>query len=255
MTTFAIQYGSLVLADTPNGIAIADINRQVSKNIQQEQLPKAHGSIIPISKRQDIIIKIAGTCAGTSYSDARGKMDALKAVLEAAGEQSLQLDDDRYILAQYTNFTEAFVKMNRLIDFSFDVVASFPFYLAASITSDTHTPTSTVGYTVNNPGNAEARAKMTFTAPGGSAVADKLKFQNTTNGAILQYRGSIAASKALVVNNRLDQTTQSCLNDGTEDGLNLEGDFITLLPGNNTLVLTSAIASIVVKTEFRATYL
>jgi phage-related protein len=254
MTTFAIQYGSLVLADTPNGIAISDINRQIEKNIQQFDLPKAHGSIIPIAKRQDVLIQIQGTCAGTSYADARSKMDALKAALEQAGEQALSLDDDRYILVQYKNFSETFVKMTRLISFSFDVVASYPFYLAAAITNDTRTPTSGVGYVINNPGNAEARVKMTFTAPG-SPVADALKFQNQTNGCILQYRGTIAATKALIVNNRLDQATQTVLNDGSDDSLHMEGDFITLAPGNNTLVLTSAVGSIQVKTEFRPTYL
>lgn len=255
MTTFAIQYGSLVLADNPNGIAISAINRQVEKNVQQFELPKAHGAIIPIAKRKDIIIKMTGTLADTSYANARTKLDALLNAIEASSEQQLSVDDDRYILVQYRNFSYSYKSKNNFIDFSFDVVAAYPFYLAAAVTTDNTTPTSGVGYTVNNPGNAEARAKITFTAPGGSAVADALKFQNQTTGAILQYRGTIAAGKSLVINNRLDQTNQSVLNDGSDDRLNLEGDYITLMPGNNTLVLTSSVASIAVKTEFRATYL
>lgn len=248
-----IDIGSFNL-DTTNNIAIKDINVKVAKAISQADLAKAHGSVIPIGKRKNMTVQIKGTIIGADYDALRTNLDALKAALEATSEQKLTLDDDRYLMVQYSGFAYSYATLRTFADFSFDLVASDPFWLSETLTEDERTPTSGVGYTIANAGNAATRVKVTLTKLGSGAVVNDAKLQNTTTGEEFQYLGTINSTKALVVNNRVDDADQSVENDGTDDIANFEGDFITLNPGNNTIIFTGT-AGVQVTLEYREAWL
>lgn len=118
--------------------------------------------------------------------------------------------------------------------------------------TDIRTPTSGVGYTINNAGNAPARVKIEVTAPGGG-IADNCQIENTTRGELCKYRGTIAAADVLEIDNHYDTDDFEVLNDGVSDMKNFEGDFIMLSPGDNTIEYTGT-AGAQIKLTFRDTY-
>lgn len=248
-----INIGSFDLEDSTNGVAIAEISVAVAKSVQQFALPKYHGSVIPIGKRTALNVRLQGTIKGSAYDDLRSKLDALKAAFESSSEQSLTLDDDRILKVQYKNFSYGYKALRTLADFSVELVASDPFWYAASLTTSSAVRTSGAGFTINNPGNAPTRVKLQI-SNSGSAIADDCKVENQTTGELLQYRGTLAAADDLIINNRVDAEDVAVTNDGTDDIANFEGDFITLNPGNNTIVFTGT-AGTTVAVIYRAAYL
>jgi len=118
--------------------------------------------------------------------------------------------------------------------------------------TDTRVPTSGIGYVLTNNGNAPARVKIEVTAPGGN-ITDNLKIENTTTGKSLQFRGTITEYTDLEIDNRYDTDDFEVLNNGADDHANLEGDFLTLQPGNNTIVYTGTVNAIIA-ISWRDTY-
>lgn len=233
-------------------LTISDINIRVSKSLGSHPLPKYHGSVIPIGKRSAIRIKLSGTCIGTEYDDLRTNLDALKAAFENSSEQNFTIDDDRVIKAQYEGFSYSFANLRTFAEFEVNLIVSDPFWYAASLTTDTRTPTSGVGYTINNPGNAPARVKISGSRAAGSIV-DLFKVTNSTTGEIAQFRGTVATADILVIDNRVSSGDLSVTNDGVDAIDEFEGSFITLNPGDNTIVFTGA-AGVSLTLEFYPAY-
>jgi len=123
-------------------------------------------------------------------------------------------------------------------------LAHDPLWLGTE-TSDSRTPSTGVGYTLNNSGNANARVKIVITAPGGD-ITDDMQIENTTVGLLCKYRGTVTATKDLEIDNRYDTDDFEVKNDGTLDMANFEGDFIYLQPGNNTIELTGTMGVTVI---------
>lgn len=243
-----LKFGTLELNST-NNITISNIDVKENKAVKAFNIPKSDSAVAETAKRNTLLITVSGDIAGTGYDDLRSNLDALRAGLQN-GKQQLTLDDDRYIVCQLKNFSYPFVKLQILAKWTAVFISNDPVWLAQSETVDDRTPTSGVGYTVNNPGNAPVRVKIEFTAPGGG-IADNIQFENTTNGELMKYRGTLAAGNDLEVDNRFDTEDFEVLNNGVDDHANYEGDFITLEPGNNTLEFTGE-ASTDVKVTFRA---
>lgn len=246
-----IDIGTFNLDET-NKVAINDINIRISKKLSQSKIPKQEGSIIPVAKRAEIDIALSGTIIGTDYDNLRANLDNLKAAFESEAEQKLTLDDDRFIMVQYKDFSYSYETLRTFSKFSVTVVASYPLWLSETLSSDERVPTSGVGYTINNPGNAPTRLKVTITAPAGG-ISDDCVLENTTKNDLMKYRGTIAAGKSLIVNDRMDQDDQTVTNDGVEDWANFEGDFLSLDPGDNTIKFTGTSGS-TVKLEFRGAW-
>ncbi len=239
--------------DQTNNVAIEDINISVAKSIQEFDLPKFHGAVVPIGKRKTLGVRIRGTITGSNYDNLRAMLDGLKGAFESSSEQNLTLDDDRILKVQYRNFAYSYKTLRTFADFSVDLVASDPFWYAASITTHDENPAvSTTPFVVNNPGNAPARVRVQISNASGNII-DNCRLENQTTGETMQYRGTVLMGKNLVVNNRMDLQDLAVTNDGVDDIKNFEGDFLTLNPGNNTLVFTGT-GSTRVKIEFRAAY-
>lgn len=239
--------------DQANNIAVEDINISVAKSIQEFDLPKFHGSVIPIGKRKTLSVRIRGTITGSNYDNLRSKLDGLKGAFESNSEQNLTLDDDRILKVQYRNFAYSYKTLRTFSDFSVDLVAQDPFWYAANLTTSDQNPV-TVGtpFIVNNPGNAPARVKVQV-SHATAAIQDDCRLENQTTGETMQYRGTIFSGQNLIVNNKMDSPDLSVTNNGSDDIKNFEGDFITLNPGNNSLVFTG-VNGTRVQIIFRAAY-
>lgn len=241
--------------DSTNGISISDLSFQIAKTIQTFEILKDHQSVIPVAKRKDMAIRLRGQLVSSNYDALRTALDSLKYALESSSEQKFTTDDDRYIMAQYRNFGYSYKTMRTFIDFSFDLVASYPFWLAASQTSSNLVWTTATPFNVTySNGNHPARLKITVTAPGGTPIVDDLKIENVTTGEVFMYRGTIAAGQSLIVNNRLDSVDMAVTNNGTSDWPNFYGDLLTLNPGVNSIKITSAISTATVNFAYRETY-
>ena len=249
MATISLTFGTLTL-DSTNNIAISRISEKASKPIQSYNIPVTDGAIAEEAKIGAKIITIEGDIAGTSYDNLRTNLDTLHAGL-LDGIQQLSKDNERYISCQLKDFSYAYDHPSRRATWSASFVAHFPFWLAETATTDDRTPTSGVGYTISNAGNAPARVKIEITPTG--SMADACKIDNTTTGKSFQYRGTVSAAQVLEVDNRYDTDDFQVLNNGADDHDNFEGDFITLNPGDNTIVFTGT-ASTAVKLTYRKTW-
>lgn len=249
MATIDINLGSFDLNST-NSIAVADIKLDLARSLKQSDLAKVDGSVIPISKRKSITAKVNGTIKGTDYTDLRTKVDALLAALEDDAEQKLTLDDGRFLYVQFTNFSQGWRNFRTLMSFSFNLVASDPFWYSQTLNADTRDPTSGVSYNLTNAGNAPARVKTTVRNHSGSTITDNIKIENVTTGEIWQFEGSLLNNKLLVLSNRVDIDYVLFQNDGVNAEAYFYGDLLSMNPGVNALKYTGP-ANVEVKTEWR----
>lgn len=248
--TVDIDFGSLQLDDT-NNIAIANIDIKENTDIKTHNIPKSNGSIAETAKLESLTITVTGDVGGSDYDDLRTNIDTLKAgILD--GKQKFTIDDDRYITAQIKSFSYKYEWIRTLATWKAVFVAHYPYWLAESATSDDRTPTSGVGYTLTNDGNAPARVKIEITAPAGG-ISDDIAVSNSTNGQGFTWTGDLAATKVLEVDNRYDTEDFEVLNDGDDEHEYYEGDFMELAPGDNTIVFTGT-ADTQVKITWRDTY-
>lgn len=244
-----IKFNSLALDSTT--FTVSKIDYSCSDIVSQHDIPKSNETIIETPKRGVLNIGVDGTVIGTDYDNLRTNLDTLKATLRA-GKQKFILDDDRYVMAVLKSFKYEIVVYRRMAKWSADFVCGFPYWLAENATTDSRNPTSGVTYELTNNGNAPARCKVIITAAGG-AIADDCLVANTTNGEGFNFRGTIANTKALEVDNRYDTDFYEVLNDGTDAHVNFEGDFITLDPGVNAVRFTG-VAGTTVAFTWRDTY-
>ncbi len=245
-----IDFGSLHL-DIASYISIGNISVKESKVVKTYPIPKTDGAIAETAKRAAVIIEVEGDISGSDYDTLRTNIDALRAALQN-GAQKFTMDDDRYIMVQLKDFDYTYEVTRTLARWRANFVAHYPFWLAETETIDTRTPTSGVGYTIANAGNAPCRVKIEVTAPAGG-IADNCQIENTTRGELLRYRGTIAATKVLEIDNRYDTDDFEVKNDSVDDIANFEGDFITLSPGNNTIEYTGT-AGPSIKISWRGTW-
>jgi phage-related protein len=249
MNEITIKFNSLALDSST--FLVSKIDYSSSNVVSQHDIPKSNETIIETPKRGPLSISVDGTVIGTEYDDLRTNIDTLRAALKA-GKQKFIIDDDRYVMAVLKSFKYEIVAYRRMAKWSADFMAGFPYWLAENATSDERVPTSGVTYNLTNNGNAPARCKVEITATGG-AIADACAIANTTNGEGFSYRGTIANTKKLEVDNRYDTDDYEVLNDGTDGHVDFEGDFITLDPGVNAVKFTGT-ADTTVKFTFRDTY-
>lgn len=246
----SLKFGTLELDDT-NNITISRVSVKVGKNVPTTKIPQTIGSVAEEAEEAYKTIAIEGDIAGNDYDDLRTNLDSLRAGLQ--GIDKLTTDDDRYINCQLKDFDFSYTTLRTHANWKATFVAHFPLWLAETATEDERTPTSTVGYVIANAGNAPTRIKIEVTAPAGG-IADACKIENTTTGKSLQYRGTIDAAEVLEVDNRYDTDDFEVLNNGVDDHVNFEGDFLTLNPGNNTIVYTGTAGAVIKITHRNAWY-
>ena len=246
----SIKFGNFAFSDA-NHISVSKIEPQDKKNIAITKIPQSDFSVAEEARRESIAISMEGTIIGTDYDDLRANIDAFKAALQSI--QKLTFDDDRYVMAQVQDFSCPFSNMRIFARWSVSFIVHNPIWLSETLHEDERVPTSGVGYTINNAGNAPTRIKVEVTAPAGG-ITDDLKIENQTNGKSFQYRGTVAASQKAEFDNRVDGDDIDILNNGVDAIVDYEGDFIELESGDNTIVFTGTAGSTVKITHRDAWY-
>ena len=239
--TIQLKFGSLELSST-NNITIGRISEKATKPVQTTNIPVTDGAIAETAKIGPKTITIEGDIAGTSYDDLRTNLDTLHAGL-LNGLQKITKDNERYIYGQLKDFSYSYDHMTRRATWTASFVCHYPFWLSETIMSSVSSPTSGEGYAVTNAGNAPTRVKVTITPT--ASMADACKFENQTNGESFQYRGTVAANEALVVDNRYATDDFVVTNNGADDIDQFEGDFLELNAGSNTVIFTGTAATAV----------
>jgi phage-related protein len=210
------------------------------------------GSVAETAKDKDCIITIRGQVRGDNYGRTLDKLDTLRDAMRA-GKQKFTLDDKRYIYAQLKSFQHDYSVLQRLIDFKAQLVANYPFWRSETLNVDRRTPTSGTAFNVYNNGNASARVKIKLVAPAGG-ISDDIQFDNDTNSQQFKFRGDVAATEELIMDNRVDSDDDFVVtNDGDDAHQYFEGDFLTLDPGKNEIKYTGT-ASAVITLYWRDTW-
>ena len=249
--TISVTFGTLSL-DSTNNITCKPLTEKSGKPVQTTNIPVTDGAIAEEAKLGPKTITIEGDIAGTSHDDLRTNLDALHAGLLGQGIAKLTKDNERYIYCQLKDFSYSYGHLTSFATWSATFIAHFPFWLAETPTTDERVPTSEEGYVLANAGNAPTRVKVEITADG--EIADDCKVENVTTVKSFQYRGTIATTKKLEVDNRYDTDDFQVLNDSANDHTNFEGDFLTLNPGNNTIKYTGTVGATVLITYRKAWY-
>jgi phage-related protein len=234
-----LKFGGLAL-DGTNDVVIGAIEVKESKAVKTVSIPKTDGSIAETARRSAITISMSGDVAGSTYDGLRANIDGFKAILQN-GLQKFIMDDDRYVYAQLKDFSYSYKTMMSLARWSASFVAHYPFWTAEVASSYVATPVSAATFEVSNPGNSPARVKITLTN-GANSIVDDIQIDNVTNGQAFQYRGTLLGTKVLEIDNRYDTDDLQVLNNGADDIVNFEGDFLELAAGTNYLSFTGASA-------------
>jgi hypothetical protein len=237
MSNITLAFGALSLGST-NNITIGRISEKASKPVQTTNIPVTDGAIAETAKIGPKTITVEGDICGTSYDNLKTNLDALHSGL-LNGLQKFTKDDERYIYAQLKDFSFSYDHMTRRATWTAQFVAHSPFWLSTNLKSDVRAPSSGVGYTIANAGNAPTRLKVTLTCK--STNVDLCQFENTTRGELSKYRGIILPSKNLIVDNRVASDDFVVTNDSVSDFPNFEGDFLNLSAGNNTFEFTGTV--------------
>ena len=235
MDTVTLKFGSFQI-DTSPTYAVSSFEEQETKTVNTYKIPKTDGSVAELGKRDFLTITVDLTVKGSDYFNLQTNIDALKTALQN-GIQPLSLDANRYINAQLSSLDKKFTNVRRLATFEAIFIAHYPFWLSTSEHDDSRVPTSGVGYTIVNNGNAPARCKISVTALS-SPIAANIGIQNSTNNLSFQYEGTLLGYNTFIVDNRYTSDDFLITNNAADDTPNYEGDFILLQPGNNTIIYT-----------------
>lgn len=241
-----LYFGSLNLASYD--LVLSTIRIKESKSIKLFDIPRIDGSVAEQAKRKSLVISVEGTVIGSDYDLLRANIDTVKAALQS-GLQKFTTDDDRYMMAQMQSFNYEYRTLRTFAEIRAEFLAHYPFWLSETMITDERTPTSGVGYTITNNGNAPTRVKVEFTAPVGGIV-DNIQMENITRSELFKYRGTVVVGQILEVDNRVDSDDFQVLNNGVDDHKNFEGDFFTLVAGANTIKFTGQ-AGTIVKLSYR----
>lgn len=225
---------------------IETMSESANARLNAVTVPNRHGALFSSAVVEDArqitvtgrIISPDGTALGL-----RTILETLRELF-ARKNKRLQLWDDRYINCYKAALSTVFVPGSamKVADFTLTFLCADPFYyditnpivgyslttgdVAIDITNNIYRRSISINYA----GTFLIYPIWTITATGGTPLT-KITIRNLTIGRQFHYSGTVAASKALVV----DTNFFTVENDGSNDLTNWNGDFVWLQPGNNDL--------------------
>lgn len=208
-------------------------------------IPQKHGSVVSTPFKDPLTFSIRGSLGDLTAQGLRTKLELLTDVING-GRQQLKIWDDRYINVTAVDFQWEYLAGGAMLYLSFHIVfrADDPFWEAVSASTGNFT-TNNPAAIVSNTGNASAWPTFTITAPAGGMTAVVLK--NITNNKTFSWAGSLTVGQLLVVNMK----SQSITEVGIDKLTGFSGEFWSLLPGSNTLDLSSTSIGATVAVSWR----
>ncbi len=242
---------------TYNSIDLADYHLSViSSNFfsfkQTHSLTQLRDlAIIGDYKRDALGLILNVIIQGTNAADVISNLDNVKKTLVGEEEKALILDsiNTRYWNARLESLNGTFVANNSWqgnITFICPDPAAYSTTETSSnhtINADPKTITETVG------GTAISNPVWTLTA-GELLTSVTIKLENITTDEELQWTGTIASGKALVI----DSEYWTVKNDGTS-AMTITGEFPRLKPGANSIKITGFSTTGTLNVKYRNRYL
>ena len=208
----------------------------IDNDIQEENIPRQHGSVIQAPYLKSRAIKISGFIHNSTVAASHAEFLAMQKAL-LAGEYNFQYRSDRYIKC-YTRKIQPKSKEGTdraVLDIDITLMAQNPFFYSAGASiSDVQTPVkgTTLSFGLNNEGDVFSEPIFKICAIDGltgGAISDDILLTNLTNNKIIRFRGVIASGLTMEV----DSDELTVINNGVDGLSNFEGDFITLDAGTN----------------------
>lgn len=218
-------------------------DRTIDNDIQEDNIPRQHGSIIQTPYIKSRTLKISGIIHNATVEASHTQLLAMQKALLAA-ESNFQYRSDRYIKC-YTKKIESDPKDgtdNSVMEVTIQMVAQNPFFYSAGVSiSDVQTPVkgTTLLFDINNAGDVFSEPILKICAIDGltgSVINDDVFVKNLTNNKGIRFRGTVASGVTLEIN--AEELT--VLNNGVDGLSNFEGDFITLDAGTNSFQYVGA---------------
>jgi len=195
-------------------------------------LDRAHGLG---SRRPAVTIDLAVVVVAASFAALVSNLDDIKAALNYRTEKSLAFDSvtDRYWLARFKSITKtAGTATTWEGAIAFDIFD--PAAYATAETDHDHTvdeDPETVTETAS--GTEQAQPFITLTCDS-TLTAATVEIENETSGETIEWTGDLVANDVLTI----DCETGVVKLNGVEDMETVDGQFLHLLAGDNSIVIT-----------------
>ncbi|NOS67919.1 MAG: hypothetical protein HOO67_06200 [Candidatus Peribacteraceae bacterium] len=231
-STLQLRFGTANLDDL-----VEEWSEEYDRRDNVVLLPRLDGAKIDVGKFGARRIKVRGQLVGATLAATQTSWDAIVKELNN-GKQYLTIYNDRRIEAQRDSLSYRYRAGTPLtvVLFSVGFVAAAPFWESTSLTTTPQVISSSpTTFGVTNGGSAYARPKITLTADQGNTITS-VTFENTTNGKKWTWSGTVATSKALVV----DTDVGTVKNDGVDALATFNGDLVQFIldAGSNSLKYT-----------------
>lgn len=221
----------------------------LENNIQENDIPRRHGSVIQTPYLNSRKIRIKGTLHSNSSTTTQQQLMVMQAAL-MVGERAMQYRSDRYINCRMKSMKPSFPEGLDMTIVAVDInmVAGVPFFYSAGASySDVQTPSGvTLLFDIGNGGNVFSEPVFSICATGGT-ISDDIELKNVTNGQLFKFRGAVGNGLTIVI----DSAELTVLNNGADGLSNFEGDFLTLEAGTNTLQFAGMTCRLTTKYKYR----
>lgn len=238
MPTQIIKFDGVDLSDY-----FSSWQESANSRINAVTVPRRHGALVTDSiVEEPRVIAVSGRIQAATAEALRTLLDTLSELFTRRNKQ-LQLWDDRYIIANKSQFGISYVHGSamRAVDFSLQFFCADPFWYGTTPSSENYDlSTSDIPLditnniyrrvvSVTNGGNQYIFPVITVT-PGGTPLTTVI-VRNMTTGRYFIYSGTVAVGTSLVI----DMANFTVENNGIEDLTNFQGDFFSMQPGANTI--------------------
>lgn len=211
-------------------------SESLPSRISSEQVPRRHGQYVtdePVLGAR--VINLGGIVKASSWSTLQTDLEILSQKFGCGGTAWLYKYDSRRIAARKQDFSFSYVQGTGMLvaQFTVSMFCDDPFWYNPNLTSDTQNPSSSPhGWTHSNAGTSLIYPVVKITGAGAGTSNPKLT--NSTAGWYVQYTGTVASGKQLVI----DCANFTMVNDGTDVLNSFSGEFVYLDVGNNVMALT-----------------
>lgn len=212
-------------------------SESIPQRIESVQVPRREGVLqsygIPDYKRvtlMGLITARAATCLRTLEDTMIG---SLRNTTGRSPVGKLRIWNDRYIEAQLDGYNREYILGHNFTAAQFQAVfaAATPYWLADTCSTDTRGTSSTsLTYSLTGGGTAKAPMRISLTA-GANGIGAGLRFVNVTSNLFMQFSSCMSSGDVLI----LDTESLTAEKNGSNALVNITGDFLSLLPGANSI--------------------
>ena len=219
-------------------------NLDLANNIKEDNIARKHGANIQAPYLKSRKLSVSGMIHNTTEDASLTELlDMQKNLL--AGENKLYYRSDRYIncYAQKIKPNEIEGGGKALLDVDIDFIAQNPFFYmaAASYSVEESHAGGTNTFAINYSGNVFSEPKVYVCATGGT-ISSMEMWNITNNNQSFQFTGQINNGLTIA----FDTELFTVLNNAVDGITYFNGEFLTIIPGNNQFQFSGITCTITV---------